>query len=289
MSKKIGVIILNYISYKVTIKCVNYFLRQNQTGYEVQIIIVDNDSPNSSFKILQKRYKNHSSIHVVKTTSNLGFANGNNYGYKELLKYMNPDFVIMSNSDAFVKKDGLYKWIDMAYSRYSFGILGPSIYSLSQKFYQNPGENLSKEISILKKYKFDLEKGLINAYVKYLFHLPSKQGSIDKWDNPYYHDIHLDKTLHGAFEIFSKKYFNYYELPYDPRTFMYLEENILRIRCEQAKLPMVYLPTYTVYHLQAASTSEANSTLNRRKCFKLKNMIKSLNIYIKIIKKLQND
>ena len=48
----IGIVVLNYLSYNVTIKCVNYLKKQIENKFVVKIIVVDNDSKNESFKIL---------------------------------------------------------------------------------------------------------------------------------------------------------------------------------------------------------------------------------------------
>ena len=103
----VGIVILNYVSYDVTINCVEWFKKQNSTNVKTKIIIVDNDSPNNSFNILKEKFQEEKDVKVVKTDHNLGFANGNNYGYKKLLEFMSPDFVIVSNSDAYVEKPGL--------------------------------------------------------------------------------------------------------------------------------------------------------------------------------------
>lgn len=48
---KIGVIILNYNSFSDTIKLVSELQRQT-IAYQLEIIIVDNDSPNGSYEKL---------------------------------------------------------------------------------------------------------------------------------------------------------------------------------------------------------------------------------------------
>ncbi len=275
----IGIIILNYVSYDVTLNCVKYFRQQSKSNnINIKIIVVDNDSPNESFLVLNKKYSKSRDIEVVKTNKNLGFANGNNYGYKELIKYMNPDFVIMANSDAYVKKPGLYQWIQEEYKSYHYGILGPAIFSVNGNFYQSPINNFSKNIRQINKYKRKLQFGIFKSYIKKVLNLSTEQ-KIDKWDNPYFKEYHTDKTLHGAFQVFSKRYFNYYDLPYDSNTFLYMEEYILRLRCEKYSLPMVYSPNYEVAHLQAVSTNRVTKTNAARMLFKRKNMLKSLKAY----------
>lgn len=278
----VGIVILNYVSYDVTINCVEWFKKQNSTNVKTKIIIVDNDSPNNSFNILKEKFQEEKDVKVVKTDHNLGFANGNNYGYKKLLEFMSPDFVIVSNSDAYVEKPGLYEWIEEEYDKYKFGVLGPAIFSVNGNFYQSPINNFSRNMKEIKRYKNELKIGIVKSYIKKLLKL-STQQKIDVWDNPYYKDYHMDKTLHGAFQVFSKKYFDYYDLPYDSNTFLYMEEYILRLRCEKYNLPMVYSPKYEVKHLQAVSTNRVTKTNSARMLFKRKHMLQSLNAYVKFL------
>lgn len=65
---------------------------------------------------------------------------------------------------------------------------------------------------------------------------------------------------------------------------MYLEENILKYRCDAAKIQMRYSPKYKVTHLQAASTSKITDNILKKKLFKVRNMINSLNEYINLVK-----
>ena len=52
----IGIVILNYLTYNETIKCVDSI---KKTGYrDKKIVIVDNASQNDSFKFLYDTYKN---------------------------------------------------------------------------------------------------------------------------------------------------------------------------------------------------------------------------------------
>ena len=281
----IGIVILNYLSYDVTIKCVDYFKKQNKDNVNVKIIVVDNCSPNESYSKLFSKFKDDDIVTLVKTPKNLGFANGNNYGYKELLNFMDPDFVIMSNSDAYVKDPGLYEWINDSYKKYKFGILGPAIYSVRGKFYQSPIPNFTKNFSEIKKYKIHLQLSVFKAYIKSKLNLKeNNEFSVDRWDNPFFKQMHSDMTLHGAFEIFSKDYLVKYKLPYDMHSFMYMEEYILRLRCEKINLPMIYSPEYKTYHLQAVSTNKSAKSESQRVLFKRKNMLRSLDAYVKFLK-----
>ena len=52
--ERIVAIIVNYKTYKLTIECVNSILKNESRS--VDIVIVDNASPNDSYKVLKQTY-----------------------------------------------------------------------------------------------------------------------------------------------------------------------------------------------------------------------------------------
>lgn len=92
----LGVVILNYKNYELTINAVNNVIKNIQ---EVKkIVIVDNDSKNNSFEILKKTFEKNLKIDVILSNQNGGYAKGNNIGIKKMedeeIKFiiiMNPD------------------------------------------------------------------------------------------------------------------------------------------------------------------------------------------------------
>lgn len=287
----IGVIILNYLVYDVTINCVESFKKQTQDDINMKIIVVDNSSGNESYDVLRDKYDQDSQVIVIKTESNLGFANGNNAGYFKLLEIMKPDFVICSNSDIILENDGLFPWILNCMKRYDFGILGPSIYSVFGKFYQNPVANIATDTKKLVKMQMDMDISLAKIKIKMFLGKTSssKKDSEEILKKIDYKKVHQDMTLHGAFQIMSYRYFEVYDEPYDPRTFMYMEEDLLKLRSVISNLPMIYDPQYNVLHLQAISTKSAHGDSLKKDYMKVNNMRKSLKVYRKLAKEVKND
>lgn len=278
----IGIVILNYLAYRDTINCVESFLKQDFGNNSFYIVIVDNASPNESYKVLKKTYDGNDRVDVIQCDKNLGFANGNNHGYYEIQKRFQPDFVITSNEDIILKNQGLIKWIMEQYEQYKFAVLGPSIYSVNGKFDQNPMENLSRNLNECRKVLLKTQLSIILTLIKKIIRYPLKnkvngQSLIEQTTT-------TDYTLHGSFQIFSKNYFQYYKEPYDPSTFLYHEEDILKLRCDRYQLVMLFSPEYEVDHLQSVSTdlegkNDYDRLLRRKKCW-----VQSLEIYCKMLK-----
>lgn len=279
---KIGIVILNYLAYQTTIETVDSFLKQDEDGHELLFVIVDNDSPNESYEKLCEEFSGNTMIKVIRTEKNLGFANGNNVGYQELVKYMDPDFVIISNDDIILPQPALYQWIINCYEKYQFAVLGPDVYSINGKFHQNPFPIATRSTKECKKDITNLKIMYLKCKIKSILHYTSYSG-VPKWENLYYQEFHDDMTLHGSFQIFSSNYFKYYDLPYDSRTFLYREEDILRLRCEKNNLKCVYEPSYRIEHLQAVSTNMVHKEDNKKEMQRIKHLLDSTNVYLQVL------
>lgn len=278
-----GIIVLNYLAYSETEECIRHLMSQNYRDYNVKIVVVDNNSSNDSFNVLKKIYQTDKNIDVIKTRKNLGFAKGNNYGFRYLREKLDLDFVIVSNSDAYAKQKGLFEWIVSEYNKEKFGVLGPSIYSKRGNFFQSPAKNESHNIKDIHKEIFALRRHLAKLYFKKIIKGKVKE-KVPKWSNDLYKKRSTAYTLHGAFQVFSKDYIKQFEDLYDSRTFLYREEDIVRLRCEKKNLPMVYSPEYKIEHLQAISTTKASKTILDQKIDRSKNLIASTKIYEKVLK-----
>ena len=78
---KIVFIILHYLAEEETYRSVDS-IKNKIDVEEYKIVIVDNGSPDQSGERLQRKYSNESKIDVILTGKNLGFAKGNNVGFK---------------------------------------------------------------------------------------------------------------------------------------------------------------------------------------------------------------
>jgi GT2 family glycosyltransferase len=117
-----------------------------------------------------------------------------------------------------------------------------------------------------------------------IFHVHHSQKSVS-WTNYYnINEVQIDATLHGSFLIMSKEYLSSFDKPFDPGTFLYMEEDILKLRCDKKNIAMVYSPEYEVQHLQAVTTNLIVKDYNEKMIFRIKNIRKSLKRYIQIIK-----
>jgi GT2 family glycosyltransferase len=99
---RIGIVVLNYNDYKETKEYVDKIRRYRTIN---EIVIVDNNSTDSSYENLKKMEK--SNISVLKSDKNKGYACGNNIGIKHLKDKV--DYIIISNPDIEVEEDVIKK------------------------------------------------------------------------------------------------------------------------------------------------------------------------------------
>lgn len=269
-----GVIILNYISYKETINCMEAFLNASAEDFDVYYAIVENGSTNKSYDVLMDKFKENSNVNVLKMEKNKGFANGNNEGCTYLREKYNCDYYIFSNSDILVP-DNIFKCINKTYEKYNCDILGPDIYASKLGIHQNPIKKYSENVLIvtMKIIKKKIEKNLIK-YGIYNGKKEKKKENITLKEKKIF-----NCPVHGSFIITNKTIFEYYNEFFDSRTFLYMEEYLLFLKCKKSNLKTMVDLDYQVIHLQGKSTDSEEKDYKQKRINRLEREIKSIMIY----------
>lgn len=275
---KFAFLILHYLSIDDTLKCVDSIKKINYDNYK--IFIVDNGSSNNTGKDLLDKYKDEELVEVILSSDNLGFARGNNLGFKYIKDNYNPDFIVMINNDILINQNDFCNKIIDEFNNSNFSVLGPKIIL--------PGNNIcnfDEKMLSLKKYKKDLkskkiQRFLNKCYLRYIYSI------FNKIKNIFVKKVAFDKNsrkedvlLHGCCLIFSKKYIDKFD-GIDDRTFLYYEEQLLYIRLKKNNMLAVYNPEIEVFHNECSSTKKSAKDKRKRFDFVLNNEINSLNILI---------
>ena len=273
-------LILHYNTIKDTKRCVES-IRERYS--KVNIVIVDNGSPNNSGEEVKKYYKDDKNIHVVISKENLGFACGNNLGIKYIKDNIDTDFIIMINSDTYLITSDFLEVIEKEYKSSKFGVLGPRILLPNNKV-SNYGwgveseEYLRKKIKDCKKDLFfdkihlyfirDIYKRIYNKlFVKKIINDTSSRAE--------------DVVLNGCALVFSKEFLNKFDGLYD-KTFLYEEEQFLYYMCKDNNIKMVYNPLLMIYHNCGSSTSH-NRNARQKRMFNRENYLKSIALLLEYI------
>lgn len=297
-------IVLHYNEKAIadTIECIESIQTAFSNRDDFKIIVVENGSGDNSGVLLETRYKNDALIEVIISQENLGFARGNNLGCRRAIELYQPQFLIVINNDTIIKQK---EFLDKLYARYnkeSFDVLGPFIYDRNL-LPQNPQLKLRTTVeeienSILENYKIlnqldDKLNGLkvaIRTGVKKIIQLNTTlEKNIRKIIGkeitkiePIMHEL-KNVGLHGSALIFTQDYYEKYPEVFYPKTFMFVEEDILLYRVLSNNLKSIYYPEIEIYHKEDRSTDATLTSTHVQNRFKIKHIIDSLEIYKELI------
>lgn len=254
VKEKVAFVILHFNNLKDTNKCINSLKKYLDTG-SVDIVVVDNGSTKDKLSIIASQNSNPH-IHYIISDKNLGFAKGNNIGFKFAKETLKSDIIILTNSDTyFDQKD----FIERLYEHYrkGFDVAGPRILINNGTEDQNPIFKVYKTPREVKKVilKFEFLSllwylNMDNFFMKKVIPLVKRNKYKDK--------SNLKKTdfkLHGACLIFANNYIKKFDGLYSD-TFMYGEEDFLKYIVTEYRLKMEYLPDLIVFHKGGASTKK---------------------------------
>lgn len=123
-TKLVSVIIVNWNGKKWLKNCLDSLLEQTYSNLE--ILFVDNLSTDDSVNFVKIYYP---SVKIIETGSNLGFAGGNNYGYR----FVNGEYTYLLNNDTELEQDCIEKLVEYLELHPSVGSLQSKIMLLNDK------------------------------------------------------------------------------------------------------------------------------------------------------------
>lgn len=243
----IGIIILNYQSYQDTINLVEDI--QHQTILEdIQIVIVDNASPNSSFEKLKYLEEQFLNVKVLQTKKNLGYAKGNNFGLEYMDKHIHPEYVAILNNDIILSKNCFEKLI------YKYNIL------------KNPAIIAPKQLDIngnqLQPYKLNsfLDDCLNLFFIFKIFH---KRNALKYIDNTGLKAMKVP-MIPGSFMFTSLMNFKRMGFFY-PNTFLFVEERFIAVNAKKINLNNYILLDETYIHAHSKTINKSFGQVDKFK------------------------
>jgi len=155
---KVSIVSVNFNQPEVTcdmiasIKCALY--------KNIEIIIVDNGS-STSIKPIIERYPE---IKIISSNKNLGFAGGNNIGFKAATG----KYILMLNNDTEVKKDFLSPLVDLLENEIKVGIVSSKILYYDNHLIQYAGATPLHPITSRNRYfgNKEIDNGKFNNRIE---------------------------------------------------------------------------------------------------------------------------
>lgn len=221
--------LVNYNGYKDTIECIESL--KNITYKNYKITIVDNNSTDNSYEILNKLYKNHK---IIKNDSNGGFSVANNIAIRHAIKN-GAEYVLLINNDTIVKPEFLNELLKSFQKIKDVGIVGGKIYH-----YDN------KEL-------IDHAGGFIDL-VKYT----TGHYGLNKMDHKKYNFEKEVEFISGCLMLIKREVFE--KVGFLPEEyFMYYEDTDFCLSVKEKGYKLIYNPKGIIYHKGAKSSGGAES------------------------------
>lgn len=240
MMDKIGIIILNYNTWKESINCIESIFKYCSSNYK--IYFVDNKSSipmTKEFQNLMFQYNDR--IKYIVAKNNSGYSAGNNIGLNEAMKD-NCNYFFICNSDVLFVDNTIEKMIRFMKSDDTIGIVGPQIYDLDGKFMPF---NMLCKLTAIGKIKNMMLKTPMRVF-------------LTKFRESFYLEEELTNCkkvfgVSGCCFLVSKKCLEYL-YPLDEQTFLYEEEYIIGTILEKSQFDIYIIPDTRVIHAHGAST-----------------------------------
>ena len=303
---RFGFVVLHYLAADETRACVQSVLALEGDAFDVQVIVVDNASPNGSGVQLQDEYASDSRIDVLLGEANEGFARGNNRGYRMMRDTYDPDFIVVMNNDIVIEDRAFLEKVVQAYADEPFGVLGPDVFCPKTGKHQSPSHVRIPTLSRIEQQlaEYAQANADFNAYFRTVKRAERIKRAKDAL-RPAYHALRgalrgqrpsrpsaspvqsgmqphekaqANVVLHGSCYIFSRDFIAVRQNAFNPATFLYFEEDILAYECLRDGILMRYDPTLRVLHNEDAATNMAYKTERARMALKFREKACSMEV-----------
>ena len=219
----VSVIILNYNGKRFLNKCLTSVLNSNYSN--VEVILVDNASTDDSIKLVKERFGHSPVLIIIKNSTNLGFAAGNNVG----LSCSKGKYVVFLNNDTVVEPNWLIELVGVMETNAKIGAAQSKLLSLDNKnFFDSAGD-----------------------FIDY-YGIPIRRGSWGEEDTGQYDRIEEIFSARGAATIVRHKLLK--EIgAFDDDFYLNYEDIDLCWRIRLNGYKIVFVPKSKVYHAGGAS------------------------------------
>lgn len=242
--ERIALIIVNYNTFDLSIKCVNSILEN--CSLDFKIILVDNKSTNESYAVLSNEYKDDTRVLVVEAPENRGYSAGLNYGY-EYIKNENYDYYAFLNNDLLFNKGTIETLVNTFDVKQNIGVVGGKVVGIDG--------NLQNSY----KYLLTFRSHLLSMKPFYYFTKPEEQK--DGYD--YNQILVFDGMVAGCCFVIPNSVMKV--LGYlDDEIFIYFEEDSLAQRIKKMNLKCALNPYAEIVHLGSQTISSSAFTYYNR-------------------------
>ena len=149
--KKLGIIILNYNTWRETVTCVDSIKKYTSNPYVIYVI--DNKSVDDSLENLRLKYKQEKDVIVIESEVNKGYSAGNNIGIKRAIADA-CDILFIVNSDIEILNNAFGQMASTLLKKSSFMMIGPSVLDNNNKEAQIPRRKQTFKFFLFGRHPF---------------------------------------------------------------------------------------------------------------------------------------
>jgi len=248
---RLRIIIVNYRLADMVADCLRSL--EPEVGDDVEVVVVDNDSPDDSFATLSRLIPENGwdrFATLVASPKNGGFAYGNNVGIRPVLGTAQaPEYYMLLNPDTTVRPGALATMLEFMDAHPGVGIVGPRIespngvpQSASFRFPSLPSELLR-----------GLQLGIVSELLK-------DYAVVRPQDD----EAHQTDWVSGAAMIIRAEVVDTIGLM-DDGYFLYYEETDYCLQAHRSGFSVWHLPSARVVHAAGSSTGVAGADESMKK------------------------
>lgn len=249
--EKALIIILNYNFAKDTIDVLGELERVKKDNVLLKVLVIDNGSKQrEKISVLQKWKAINYEYQFISSSENLGFAGGNNLGFRMGIKE-DFDYFMLLNNDVSVPNDFFIKLYKFIKKDKRIGLVSPKIYFA--KGFEFHKERYKRE---------DLGRviwyagGIVDLKNVYAFH-----RGVDEVDKGQYDKECVTDFASGACVLIRKEVLRKVGL-FDENYFLYWEDVDLSLRAKKAGFLVYYYPKSYIWHKVSVSAGGSGSKSN---------------------------
>jgi len=205
-------------------------LRESETDFDYEIIVVDNASTDDSVDFLKKASA-EGWIKLIISTKNLGYGRANNLAAKNATG----EYILIMNEDITIPKNALRELVDYANEHPEIGILAPKLVYHNGDTQESCRRDMSFMDLVVKRTPLKLIQPFKRRYERYL---------MKDFDHNATQEVDL---LVGAFFLLPREIFD--EVGgFDERYFLFMEDLDLCKKVRHAGYKVVYHPEVEAIH-----------------------------------------
>lgn len=223
---KVTIIILNWNGKEYTIECLESLKHITYPNYK--ILMIDNGSTDGSVECFRERYPG---MEIIENGENLGFAEGNNVGMRQVLE-TDADYVVLLNNDTIVDPQFLTELIKVAESDQKVGICGAKL----PNYYNREIIEAAGKIDVFG-YAWSVARGNDAGIVNNIMQVPH---------------------VAGACMLVKREVVEKLDPFLDPNYFLYFEETDACWRTRLIGFKIMYVPSAIVLHKSSITTEKHN-------------------------------